>query len=75
MQDIINARWYKWDKWYNNGKFDKIVEEFDQLLKNNEIICAGDLVRRDTALEAMGIVSIANYQKKIIIGGKDGKKR
>lgn len=63
MGNVIEFRWFQWDKWYNSGEFGKIVNEFDVLLRQKETICMGDLSRRDSALEAMGITSIAKYNE------------
>ena len=55
MSETTEERWYRWDVWANEGKFDKIIKEFDEMVKNYTKFAVGDLVRRNDALEMVGI--------------------
>lgn len=73
MTETVSQRWYRWDKLANDGKQSEIIAEFDEMLRKNQKITVGDLVRRDNALEEMGIASIsANaLQKRGYSGRKE----
>jgi hypothetical protein len=58
MSESVNERWYRWDKLANDKKYGEIVAEFDDMLKKKKKVTVGDLVRRDEALESMGVTSI-----------------
>jgi len=76
--ETIQERWLRWDKCLNNEQPEIVVEEFDKMLKNKNIIVVGDLVRRDHALEMMGVVSMSQnaieMRKAASEGGKNGRK-
>lgn len=59
MSESINKRWVRWDKLASDQKHEEIVLEFDRMLKKNEKITLGDLVRRDNALESIGVISLS----------------
>ena len=62
-----NERWFKWDTLINEGNYQQVVDEFDEMVKKRENVVLGDLIRRDDALELMGIVSLspwAVYQRR-----------
>lgn len=55
----IEKRWSRWDDMINKKKYADLVLEFDQMIENREKMTFGDLVRRDDALELMGIISLS----------------
>lgn len=59
MSESVNERWVRWDKLASNEKHEEIVLEFDRMLKKKEKITVGDLVRRDNALESIGVISLS----------------
>jgi hypothetical protein len=67
MSKKIQERWFRWDKLINNKEYKTVVKEFDDMLVKEEEVVVGDLIRRDDALELMGIVSLspnAMYNRK-----------
>lgn len=73
MKETINERWLRWDKLLNNEKPDEVVKEFDGMLRNSDVIVVGDLVRRDQALEMMGVVSMSQNAIEMRKVAKNGK--
>jgi hypothetical protein len=67
MKETTEQRWYRWDVMINEHKYQEVVQEFDIMLKNRVNPTLGDLVRRDQALELMGVISLspnALFQRK-----------
>jgi len=48
-------RWLTWDKLYNSGNYAEVVRQFDSRVENNITVTVGDVVRRNHALEALGV--------------------
>lgn len=59
MEETVEKRWFRWDKMMNNGEYQKLIKEFDQMVRNKKHIVVGDLIRRDQALEEIGVISIS----------------
>ncbi len=59
MSKKIEERWSRWDKMMNEENYEELVLEFDKMIKNKEKLTFGDLMRRDDALESMGIISLS----------------
>ena len=55
----VEERWFRWDKLINSGDYNIVVDEFDLMIKKRERIVFGDLIRRDDALELMGVISLS----------------
>lgn len=72
MKETINERWLRWDKLLNDEKPDEVVKDFDRMLRSNKRIVVGDLVRRDQALEMMGVVSMSQNAMQLRKAAKHG---
>ena len=64
MSKIIEMRWYKWDRLMINQNAHQVVQEFDEMITKGQRVVVGDIVRRDQALEMMGIGSISPLKRK-----------
>lgn len=71
-KETTEERWYRWDMLIQKGDYYSVVKEFDELLLKKKVVL-GDLIKRDEALDLMGVLSLspnAMYNKK----EKNGKK-
>jgi hypothetical protein len=71
-KETTEERWLRWDTLIAKKDYCTVVQEFDKLLASKKVVL-GDLVRRDEALELMGVVSLspnAMFKRK----EKNGKK-
>ena len=60
-------KWERWNKLMIEEKYIVIIKEFDDMIREKEMITVGDLVIRDQALEEMGVISLspnAIYNRK-----------
>lgn len=77
-QESTEERWFRWDKMLNNGKHAEMIEEFDELFKIKRMVVVGDLVRREQALEELGVISFnkekaKKEQRGFVYGSRRGK--
>jgi hypothetical protein len=73
--ETTEERWFRWDKLINEGKYIQLIKEFDSLYAKKENLTIGDLVRRDEALEFIGIPSIVKERVKRQEVKKHGSRR
>jgi hypothetical protein len=67
--ETTEERWYRWDVLINEKKYIQVVKEFDSLFaKRLSALTFGDLIRRDKALKAVGIISFSEEKAKKIEG-------
>jgi hypothetical protein len=63
--ETTEQRWFRWDVLINEKKYIELVKEFDLLFaKKTANLTFGDLVRRDQALKALGIISFSEEKAK-----------
>ena len=62
--ETIEERWFRWDKLMNDKKYIQIIKEFDSLYAKKADLKIGDLIRRDEALESIGVASIVKERVK-----------
>jgi hypothetical protein len=63
--ETTEERWFRWDILINEKQYIQIVKEFDLLFaKKTANLTLGDLVRRDQALKALGIISFSEEKAK-----------
>lgn len=62
--ETTEERWFRWDTLINEKKYLQVAKEFDLLYAKKVYLTIGDLVRRDEALENMGIFSIVKERVK-----------
>ena len=72
--ETVTERWVRWDRLINNKKYVQLIKEFDLLLTKKTKLTIGDLIRREEALENIGIVSF-NKEKTKKTRGQNGSKR
>lgn len=65
MLETLEQRWYRWDKLINEGEALQVVNEFDEMVRTKRKIVIGDMVRKDHALEALGIDSLSPFAKQM----------
>ena len=75
MSKELDKRWLRWDIMINEGNYISVIEEFDEIIKNNGRVVMGDLVRRNHALEFMGVASLSEKQYEREINGKSKKRK
>lgn len=74
--ETTEDRWFRWDSLINQKKYFEVVKEFDLLfMKNNDLLTIGDLVRRDEALDFMGVISFNKEKAKKTEVKKYGSRR
>jgi hypothetical protein len=61
-KSTIEKRYYKWDKLIIEKEYEKVVLEFDKLIKQNKTLTIGDLIRRNDALELMGVTPLHDLE-------------
>jgi|VirMetMinimDraft_7_1064189.scaffolds.fasta_scaffold09758_7 hypothetical protein len=59
MTETVEERWFRWDVAMNEGNFEDIVREFDNMIVKQVRIVVGDMIRRDECLEELGIISLS----------------
>jgi hypothetical protein len=58
-------RWLRWGELIKQKKYIKVVKEFDSLIASKAcLLTIGDLVRRDEALDFLGVVSFTKERAK-----------
>lgn len=63
--ETVEERWFRWDGLINEKKHIQVVKEFDLLFsKKTTSLTIGDLVRRDQALKALGVISFSEEKAK-----------
>ena len=62
MAETAEKRWYRWDRWMNEGRSDLVIEEFDRMVKNKKKILIGDFVRKNQALEEANVTMLNFYK-------------
>jgi hypothetical protein len=62
--ETTEERWLRWDELINKKKYIQLIKEFDSLYAKKVHLTIGDLVRRDEALEFVGIPSIVKERVK-----------
>jgi hypothetical protein len=55
---LVDKRWLRWDILINEGNYIQVVKEFDKMITIEEPLI-GDLIRRDDALEYLGVASLS----------------
>jgi hypothetical protein len=63
-KETAEQRWSRWDGFLSQSKFVEVVTEFDRCFKAKEHLLIGDLVRRDQALDALGVISFSKEKAK-----------
>jgi len=66
MSKKIEDRWFKWDVMINEGKNYEVVGEFDRMVKNGDRVLIGDLIRRNQALDLVGVTPMESTKIKIV---------
>lgn len=56
-KELPEDRWFRWDNMLNKGEHVLLLKEFDILFNKKKAILVGDLVRREQALEELGVIS------------------
>jgi hypothetical protein len=62
--ETTEERWSRWDKLLNENKYTEVISEFDSSFNKKEQLLIGDLVRREQALEALGVISFNKEKVK-----------
>lgn len=62
--ETSEERWLRWDKLLNENKYTEVISEFDSCFNKKERLLVGDLVRREQALEALGVISFNKEKAK-----------
>ena len=63
--ETAESRWFRWDMLINEKKYIQVIKEFDLLITNKKnSLTFGDLVRRDEALEFIGVISFTKERAK-----------
>jgi len=62
--ETTEERWTRWDKLLNDNKYTEVISEFDSCFNKKEQLLIGDLVRREQALEALGVISFNKEKAK-----------
>jgi hypothetical protein len=63
--ETTESRWFRWDMLINEKKYIQVIKEFDLLIANkNNSLTFGDLVRRDEALDSIGVISFTKERAK-----------
>lgn len=63
--ETSEERWTRWGDLIKQKKYIKVVKEFDSLIANKgHLLTIGDLVRRDEALEFIGVISFTKERAK-----------
>ena len=63
--ETAESRWFRWDMLINEKKYIQVIKEFDLLITNKKnSLTFGDLVRRDEALEFVGVISFTKERAK-----------
>lgn len=63
-KETTEERWKRWDVLIIEQKYTELVKEFDSMLTKKGSLKIGDLVRRDDALELMGVISLSREKAK-----------
>jgi CRISPR/Cas system CMR-associated protein Cmr5 small subunit len=65
MMETSEDRCLRWDKLISEKKYAKVVKEFDSMIATRgHLLTVGDLVKRDEALEKMGVISFTKERAK-----------
>jgi hypothetical protein len=62
--ETTEERWLRWDGLIIEKKYLQVAKEFDLLFLKKVNLTIGDLVRRDEALELMGVASFSKEKAK-----------
>lgn len=63
-KETTEERWKRWDILINEKKYIEVIKEFDSMLNKKGLLKIGDLVRRDDALELIGVSSLSKEKVK-----------
>lgn len=58
-RDKRKKRWIRWDNLLKEKKYIQLIKEFDEMVEKREYLTIGDLIKRDEALESIGVLSIS----------------
>lgn len=74
--ETAESRWFRWDMLINEKKYIQVIKEFDLLITNKKnSLTFGDLVRRDEALEFIGVISFTKERAKKTEVMENGSRR
>lgn len=62
-KETPEERWKRWDVLIIEQKYIELIKEFDSML-NKGSLKIGDLVRRDDALELIGVIPLSREKEK-----------